>query len=147
LDIKAPDAMTGGELGTNLWVFLDPGDIVDVDNLVPVEPDEVDRGLDVAESALTKDVELVKAEIFRLVHIEVRDGKTLGHHLQCGMVRERTLTDEDTAGVNGEIVRKIFHHCAIAKDVTGVGMVFVGRVRLINDEIDVSFGRSEEHTS
>ena len=61
---------------------------MDVDGLALVVPHQFYRVFDVAEAALAEHVVLVKAEVFCAVHVEVYNGKALGHELQGGVVVE-----------------------------------------------------------
>ena len=71
--------MAGTQLGAHFLIFLDGGDVVDIDDLSLVVADEFDGILDMSEAALTEDIVLVVAPVFGAIHVEVCDGKALGH--------------------------------------------------------------------
>jgi hypothetical protein len=58
------------------------------------------------------------------------------------VIRDFTLCDEYTAGMDGKVVGIFFDHVTIAEDVFRIGMMFAVRQRFVDDSIDVGFGES-----
>ncbi len=58
------------------------------------------------------------------------------------MVIEWFFADEYTAGVDREIIGKLFDHLAILKDVFGKRMMFVHGHRFVHDGVYVRFGQT-----
>lgn len=79
-----------------------------------------------------------------MIHIEVRDRESLGHHLQGCVIGDGAFGDEYAACVNREIIGKAFDHLAVAKDVFGIGVMLVIGERGVYDGIDIRFGEADD---
>lgn len=136
--------MTRVKLLLDAFVFLDLRYIMDVDGFALIGAYEAYGILDMSEAALTEYVIFMKAEILCMIHIEVRDRKSLGHHLQCGVVSKRTFRYKYTSCMDGEIIGEALDHLTVAEDVACVRMVFIVGEWCIDDGIDIGFGEADD---
>jgi len=71
---------------------------------------------------LAEHVEFMESPIFGAVHIEVGDGESFGHLFQGGLVVQGLFGDNDTAGMDGEVVGKVDELLAVVEDMFGPGV-------------------------
>ena len=138
--------MTGVELLLDSLVFLDLRYIVDIDSLALIGAHKAHSILDMSEAALTEDVIFMKAEVLCMIHIEVCDRKSFGHHLQCCVIGEWAFRYKYSTGMDREIVGEALDHLTVAEDVSRVGMMLVVGERGVDDGIDIGFGEADDFT-
>ncbi len=136
--------MAGVKLLLDTLVFLDLGYIVDVDGFALIGSHETHSIFDMTESAMAEDVIFMKAEVLCVIHIEVCDRKSLGHHLQCCVIREWAFRYKYSTGMDREIVGEALDHLAVAEDVACVRMMFFIGEWCIDDRIDIGFGEADD---
>ena len=68
-------------MGFDFLVFFDGRDVVDIDGFALVLTHEAYGILDMTEAALAEHIVFVKAEVLGVIHIEVGDWESFGHHL------------------------------------------------------------------
>ena len=117
---------------------------MDIDGFALVLTHEAYGILDMTEAALAEHIVFVKAEVLGVIHIEVGDWESFGHHLQCRVIGDGTFGYEDTTGMDGEIVGKTLDHLAVAEDVFGIGVMFVIGQRGIDYRVDIGFGEADD---
>ncbi len=119
LNVETADAVPRAQEGFYARVFLDAGDVVHVGALPLVLVGEVYGVFDMPQAALAEDVELVEADRLGMVHVELRDGKPLGHHLERGVLVEGALGDQHAPGVDRQVVGEAVEQGGIAQNLGG----------------------------
>ena len=108
LNVEAAVGLPAGQQGLDLRVLLKALNGMHINALPLIFQDQPGAVLNVADAALRQHVELFKANVLRHIHIKLCGGQSLRRQVQCRIGRYRQLTHQNTAGVNGPQVGKIF---------------------------------------
>src|SRR5690606_7370416 len=113
LNVEAADRLAAGQKIITAHFTLGERRIPDIHLYPPVFPDQLHRVVDTAQTPLAQDIELLKTDILRHVHIKLYNRKTLGRHFQCGVIRYRRLRYQYPTGMHTPLVRKLLEHLTI----------------------------------
>jgi len=144
LDIEASDGLSLGQERVAQPLVLGDGRVAYVHIDALVFPDQLYAVVDVPDAALAQDVELVKADILRRVHVELNDRKALGRHFQCRKIGNRLFGDQDAAGMHAALVGIFLEHRAVSLYHLDHAVAVVRGHRVFRQGIELILGQPED---
>jgi len=114
---------------------------VNVNLQFPVFTDDLHAFTDMPYPPLAENINFFKSDRFGHVHVPLGSLKPLGGHIQCRIIIDRFLRDQDPSGMNTPVVGKIFHQGADMEYPTGEVTLVEVVFRLIYQHVNFIFGQ------
>ena len=139
LNIKAADRLANPELMLHLKIFLELLHPVNINLHLPVPLNDLNTVVDVADAALTQNIEFLKAYIFSHIHIPLGCLKPLRRKIKGRKTGYRLLRNQHTTCMNGSQVGKILHQRTYCKQLPVQLSTRCRCSRIIGQHIDLIF--------
>ena len=95
-----------------------------------------------SDTSLRKYIELFKPDIFGHIHIELYRRQSLWRIIQCGIIRKRSVRNQNTRSVYRSLVRKICHLIVNRQDSIGYFILIEHIFGFTNQTVYLIFGQS-----